>query len=88
MYAVELLPSAAKQLEVLDRSIQRRVARKIEQLAGEPRGPGSVKLRGAEDIWRLRVGDYRILYRIEDARLIVLVIRIGHRRDVYRAGAQ
>ena len=41
-------------------------------------------LRGADDVWRARVGDYRILYRVEDERLIILVIRIGHRRDVYR----
>jgi mRNA interferase RelE/StbE len=83
MYAVELLPSAAKALEKLEAAARRRVARRIDRLAEDPRGD-AVKLRGAEDIWRARAGDYRILYRIEDARLVVTVVRIGHRRDVYR----
>ena len=83
MYAVELLPSAAKALSRLDRSVQVRIARRIDRLAREPRAD-AVKLRGADDIWRVRVGDYRVLYRIEDARLVVLIIRIGHRRDVFR----
>ena len=84
MSAVELLPSAAKQVSALDRSIQRRLARRIEQLAVEPRGGDAVKLRGADDIWRTRVAAYRLLYRIDDDALVVLVIRVGHRREVYR----
>jgi len=84
VYAVELLPSAARDLAGLEPSVQRRVARRIDQLAEDPRGGGSVKLRGAGEIWRARVGDYRILYSIEDDWLLVLVIKIGHRRDVYR----
>jgi mRNA interferase RelE/StbE len=83
MFAVELLPSAARALSKLERSIQVRIARRIDRLAEDPRGD-AVKLRGADDIWRVRVGDYRILYRIEEDRLVVLVIRIGHRREVYR----
>jgi len=74
MYAVELLPSAAKALSRLDRSVQLRVARRIDRLAVDPRADGG-KLRGADDVWRSRVGDYRILYRIEDDRLVVLVYR-------------
>ena len=84
MYAVEFLPSAARELANLDRAMQRRIARRINQLAEEPRGAGTVKLRGADDVWRVRVGDYRILYRIEDDALLVLVITVGHRRAVYR----
>ena len=84
MYAVEFLPSAARELANLDPAMRRRVARRINQLAEEPRGMGSVKLRGADDVWRARVGDYRILYRIEDDELIVLVIKVGHRGAVYR----
>ena len=84
MYAVELLPSAARTLSTLDAGVRRRIARRIDRLAEEPRGGGAVKLRGADDVWRARVGDYRILYRVEDERLVVLVIRIGHRREVYR----
>jgi mRNA interferase RelE/StbE len=53
-------------------------------LAEDPRGSGSLKLRGSDDVWRVRVSDCRILYRIEDDRLVVLVIKIGHRREVYR----
>ena len=83
MYAVELLPSAARDFAGLQPSVQRRVARRIDRLAADPR-TGSIKLRGAEDIWRARVGDYRILYAIEGDRLMVLIIKIGHRRDVYR----
>ncbi len=84
MRAIELLPSAARELANLERAIQRRVARRIGQLAEDPRGGGAMKLRGADDIWRARVGDYRILYRIQDDRPAVLVIRIAHRREVYR----
>lgn len=83
MYAVELLPSAAKALSKLEPAVRRRIARRIDRLAKDPR-EDAVKLRGAEDVWRARVGDYRILYLVEDEHLLVLVIRIGHRRDVYR----
>ena len=84
MYAVELLPSAAKALSNLEAGIRRRIARRIDRLAADPRGGGAVKLRGADDVWRARVGDYRIVYQVEDERLVILVIRIGHRREVYR----
>jgi mRNA interferase RelE/StbE len=83
MYAVEFLPSAARALAKLDRAVQRRIARRVDRLAVDPRAD-AVKLRGADDVWRARVGDYRILYSIEDTRLLVLVIKLGHRRDVYR----
>ena len=84
MHAIELLPSAARELAKLDRAIQRRVARRLGQLAEDPRGGGAIKLRGDVDIWRARVGDHRILYRIEDDRLVVLIFRIAHRREAYR----
>ena len=83
MHAIEFLPSAAKELAKLDRGVQRRIAVRINRLASDPRGD-AIKLRGADDIWRARVGDYRILYRIEDSRMLVLVIRIAHRREAYR----
>jgi mRNA interferase RelE/StbE len=84
VYAIQFLPSAARDLEKLEPIVRRRIARRIEQLARDPRGGGAVKLRGADDIWRARVGDYRILYQIEGERLIVVVIKIGHRGGVYR----
>lgn len=80
---VELLPSAARDLRKLDHSIQVRIARRIDRLAIDPRND-AIKLRGAEDVWRARVGDYRILHVIEDDRLLVVVIRVAHRRDAYR----
>jgi mRNA interferase RelE/StbE len=83
VFAVEFLPSAAKSLAKLDLAVRRRIARRTDRLATDPRA-GAVKLRGADDVWRARVGDDRILYQVADDRLVVLVIRIGHRRDVYR----
>lgn len=83
VYSIEFLPSAAKAFSKLERRVQMRVARRIDRLAGDPRAD-AVKLRGADDIWRARVGDYRVLYQIADDRLIVLVVRIEHRREVYR----
>ena len=59
--------------------VRRRIARRIDRLAAEPRGGEAIKLRGADDVWRARVGEYRILYRVEDERLVILVIRIGDR---------
>jgi mRNA interferase RelE/StbE len=84
VYQVELQPSAERDLASLSRPEQRRVAEKIDGLAQNPRPPGAKKLEGSQEIWRVRVGDYRILYQIEGAVLLVLVIRIRHRRDVYR----
>lgn len=75
---------AAKELKRIDRQDQRRIIREIEALAVDPRPTGCVKLSGAEDIYRVRVGQYRVLYEIRDAVLIVLVLRVRHRRDAYR----
>ncbi len=83
-YNILLSSSAVKQLSKLPRSIQERIGRRIEVLALNPRPPGSVKLEGTEEaIYRIRVGDYRVLYEIDDEGLTVRVPRIGHRRDVY-----
>ncbi len=64
--------------------MQRRIAAAIDRLAVDPRPSGVRKLTGADNLWRIRVGDYRIVYEIEDDRLVVLIVRIGHRRDIYR----
>jgi len=72
-------------LAALQRRDRVRVARKIDSLAGDPRPAGVEKPRGAEDLWRVRVGDDRIIYTIRDEVLLVLVVRIGHRREVYRS---
>jgi mRNA interferase RelE/StbE len=83
-YRVELAPSAVKQLADLDRKARARVAAKIDALSLDPRPQGVEKLEGADNQYRVRVGHYRIIDSIEDKRLVVLVLRIGHRRDVYR----
>ncbi|MBI5018644.1 MAG: type II toxin-antitoxin system RelE/ParE family toxin [Deltaproteobacteria bacterium] len=84
VYRVELKPSADKALGKLTWHAQRRVGERIESLAADPRPPGVEKLAGEDELYRVRVGEYRVLYSIRDEVLLVLVVRIGHRRDVYR----
>jgi mRNA interferase RelE/StbE len=60
----------------------------MSRLGGDPMPPGAKRLRGSDRVRRIRVGDYRILYRVIDDRLVVLVIRVGHRREVFRAIAR
>jgi mRNA interferase RelE/StbE len=83
-YRVEILPAARRQLERLPRNVLERVDRAILALADVPRPRGCQKLRGAEDTYRIRVGDYRILYEVHDDKLVVLVVHVGDRKDVYR----
>ena len=83
-YEVRISQTAAKQLRKLPREDQERVAAKASALATDPRPSGTQKLRGYEDIWRVRVGPYRILYSVADAEVIVIVLKIGHRRKIYR----
>jgi mRNA interferase RelE/StbE len=83
-YRVQILDSALRQLEKLPRVQRDRIRRRIRELAAEPRPRGSIKLEGGDDHYRIRVGDYRVIYAIQDDELIVLVLRVGHRRDVYR----
>ncbi|MGC9222123.1 MAG: type II toxin-antitoxin system RelE family toxin [Solirubrobacteraceae bacterium] len=82
-YRIEVRPAAARQLRKLDPQTARRVQGVIALLAGDPRPPASRPLTG-RPAWRVRVGGYRVIYTIEDDRLVVVVITIGHRRDVYR----
>ncbi len=82
-YRLFIKPSAAKELENLPGKEGKKIARKIQALAGDPRLQGSERLT-AEDLYHVRQSDYRISYGIEDKTLSVVVIRIGHRRDVYR----
>lgn len=83
-YSISYSSSAAKALRKLDRATARRLLQAIERLAGEPRPPGCVQLKGGDGELRIRVGDYRIVYDVEDEQLVVLVLRVGHRREVYR----
>ena len=82
-YRLLIKPSAVKEIEALPKTDRRRVVAKIESLAGNPRPPGCEKLSG-HDQYRVRQGSYRILYSIEDRNLVVIVVRVGHRREVYR----
>jgi mRNA interferase RelE/StbE len=75
---------ANKQFRALERSTQLRLARHIDSLATNPRPRGVKKLVGEEDIYRLRAGDYRIVYQIRDKSLLVLILRVGHRSEIYR----
>ena len=82
-YHVEVAAAAVRQLRKLDRSAQRRVQAAIELLAAEPRPNGAKKLVGGDGEWRVRTGDYRNDYEIHDNVLLVLVIAVGHRREIY-----
>ena len=82
-YIVEVKPSARKELEALPNSVLPRVIRKMELLSHDPRSAGCKKLKGYKDLWRIRVGDWRVLYIIDDAAKLVSVTRIAHRREVY-----
>lgn len=82
-YRIEIRKSAAKELALIARKDRERIAEKILRLGADPRPPGSQKLSG-EEKYRIRQGDYRILYEIKDAVVTIVVVRIRHRRDVYR----
>ena len=83
-YAVTFARSARKELEVLPHQLADRVLAKIETLAVEPRPVGSLKLHGGRNHWRVRVGDYRVVYSVNDSTRVVDISIIRHRRDVYR----
>lgn len=82
-YQVELTKKASKQLAKLSEDIQQRIKIKVQELAENPRPSGVVKLENSDNKYRIRVGNYRVLYEIQDDLLIVSVIRVGHRREVY-----
>lgn len=86
-YRVELAPAARRQLRKLDRQIARRVLVELDRLQSDPRPPGCRAMVGQKDRWRIRVddaGDYRIVYEVHDDQLLVLVVTVAHRREVYR----
>jgi mRNA interferase RelE/StbE len=84
-YSVFIKPSAGKEFEAVDqRKDRERLAERIRSLAAGPRPPGCDKLSGHAELYRVRVGRYRVVYSIDDAASEVHVIKIGHRKDVYR----
>ena len=82
-YTVQVQPSARKELEHLPDNVLARVISRLESLAHTPRPAGCKKLKGHGDQWRLRVGDWRVIYIIDDARAMVTVTRVAHRGKVY-----
>ena len=84
-YSLRIKASAAKEIEAIEPlKVRRQVVRRIRRLSENPRPPGCQKLGGQENRYRVRQGDYRIVYSITDQVLTVVVVKVGHRRDVYR----
>ena len=81
-YRIEFRPAAIRALRKLDPPVAERIRNALALLSVDPRPPAARPLRG-RDAWRLRVGEWRVIYAIEDDRLVVLVVTVGHRRDVY-----
>ncbi|NES81258.1 MAG: type II toxin-antitoxin system RelE/ParE family toxin [Moorea sp. SIO2B7] len=83
-YSIEFFPSARKQLIKLPQEIQHRIGAKIEELKTDAYPPGVKTLKNGGGRLRLRVGDYRIIYRGEANRIVIVIIKVGHRRNIYR----
>jgi mRNA interferase RelE/StbE len=84
-YSVRIAPAAERQLRTFDPKVRRRIQAAIDLLAGDPRPPKAIQLVGGAGEWRVRTGDYRIIYEIHDDQLIVLILRLGHRREIYES---
>jgi len=82
-YSVEVKPRARKELEALPDNLLARVVQKLDSLGHSPQPAGCKKLKGYKDQWRIRVGDWRVVYIIDDAAKLVSITRIAHRREVY-----
>jgi mRNA interferase RelE/StbE len=84
-YKLAIKPSAAKELDAIEpKKLRQRLVGSIEGLAGDPRPAGCEKLTGSVDLYRIRQGDYRAVYSVDDRDGVVRILRIGHRREVYR----
>jgi mRNA interferase RelE/StbE len=83
-YRITVKSSVVKALQELPADIRSRVSRRIDSLAEDPRPRGTEKLAGAEDLYRVCVGVYRLIYQVRDKELVVLLLRLGHRREIYR----
>ena len=83
-YNVVFARSARKELQALDPPVALRVLKHIEALTGKPRPAGATKLEGAADLWRIRVGEWRVVYRIADRERLVDIVAVRHRREAYR----
>ena len=87
VWTIEFVPAAAKELKALDRQVARRIVRTLEEriaASDDPRSLGAALTGDHAGCWRWRIGDYRVIARIEDERVTILVVRVAHRREVYR----
>lgn len=84
MYSVEWDAKAIKELRALEHKDRKRILERVAKLGTDPRPPGCKKLHDKQAVYRIRIGDYRVIYQIRDTQLLVLVVRVGNRRDVYR----
>lgn len=83
-YRLLILPRAQRQIKSLPFQARNRIAKAIDSLEKNPRPAGAIKLKGAQEFYRLRVGDYRVIYAIRDEELLVVVVNAGHRKEVYQ----
>ena len=83
-YKIEVSATAERQIKKLGREDQIRVVRAVKALANEPRPSGCRKLQGYDDVYRIRIGRYRALYSIDGRRVVITVLKVAHRRDMYR----
>ena len=83
-YEIEVSQTAEKQIRKLAHEPQLRILRAIQNLAQDPRPPGCRKLKGYDDVFRIRVGMFRVIYSVEDRRITVVILKVGNRRQVYR----
>ncbi len=84
MYSVEWDTRAVKELEALERKERKKILERVAKLSTTPRPPGCKKLHDKESAYRIRVGNFRVIYQIRDSQLLVLVVKVGDRREVYR----
>ena len=82
-YTIEFKPAAAREFRKLPREVQLKISTALDKLSQEPRAHGVRKLAGPEDLYRVRVGDYRVIFAIRDVLLVVIVVRVRHRSDAY-----
>lgn len=84
-YAVKYDPRALKELTKLEKPVARRIVKAVDRLGLEPRPRGARPLVGYPGLWRIRIGDYRVVYAVKDSELVILALRVAHRSDVYRS---
>ncbi len=82
-YDLEFEKAAIRALKKLTPNVAAQIEKDIRQLCEQPRPPGCIKLKANAELWRIRSGSYRIIYQIQDSKLVVLIVDVGHRKDIY-----